>query len=126
VKPFFDGAFKGVLTIFLLEMGLLAGERIVDLRKVGLFLLLFGTIMPVVHGCLAVVLGRWAGLSVGGCTVLAAMAASASYIAAPPAVRLNLPEANPSYYLTLALAITFPFNLLLGIPLYYHVSCWLK
>jgi hypothetical protein len=122
VKLFFDGAFKGILTLFLLEMGLLAGERLGDLKKVGWFLLLFGTAMPVLHGTLAVLLGHWVGLSVGGCTVLAAMAASASYIAAPPAVRMNLPDANPSYYLTLALAITFPFNLLIGIPLYYGIA----
>lgn len=118
VQPFFEGGFKGALTLFILEMGLTAGSRLGDLRKVGPFLVAFGIITPIVHGLLGVMLGHWAGLSVGGCTVLAAMAASASYIAAPPAVRMTLPDANPSYYLTLALAITFPFNLVLGIPLY--------
>ena len=122
VKPFFEGLFKGALTIFLLEMGLVAGARMGDLRRAGLFLLGFGILMPIVHGTLAVLLGSWAGLSVGGCTVLAAMAASASYIAAPPAVRMTLPQANPTYYLTAALVITFPFNLLLGIPLYYQLA----
>jgi len=122
VQPFFEGGFKGALTLFILEMGLTAGARLGDLRKVGPFLVAFGILVPVAHGLLGVVLGHWAGLSVGGCTVLAAMAASASYIAAPPAVRMTLPDANPSYYLTLALAITFPFNLVLGIPLYQRFA----
>jgi hypothetical protein len=69
-----------------------------------------------------VVLGHWSGLSIGGATVLGAMAASASYIAAPPAVRITLPEANPTYYLTAALAITFPFNIVAGIPMYYRMA----
>ena len=122
VKPFFEGLFKGALTIFLLEMGIFAGSRLGDLRQAGPFLIGFGILMPILHGALAVVLGHWAGLSVGGCTVLAAMASSASYIAAPPAVRMTLPEANPTYYLTASLAITFPFNLLAGIPLYYQMA----
>ncbi|MCE9631414.1 MAG: sodium-dependent bicarbonate transport family permease [Planctomycetia bacterium] len=124
VQPFFEGGFKGALTLFILEMGLTAGARLGDLRKVGPFLVAFGILVPIVHGMLGVVLGHWAGLSVGGCTVLAAMAASASYIAAPPAVRMTLPEANPTYYLTLALAITFPFNLVLGIPLYERFATY--
>jgi hypothetical protein len=72
-----------------------------------------------------VALGAWSGLSIGGTTVLATMAASASYIAAPPAVRMTLPQANPTYYLTAALAITFPFNLLFGIPLYLSMAKYL-
>ncbi len=125
VGPFFDTAgwmFRGALCLFILEMGLVAGERVGDLRKVGLFLIAFGIAMPVVFGGLGVLLGHAAGLSVAGCTVLAAMAASASYIAAPPAVRMNLPDANPSFSLTLALAVTFPFNLLAGIPLYHRIA----
>ena len=122
VKPFFEGMFKGALTLFLLEMGLAAGSRLGDLKSVGLFLLGFGTIMPVIHGTLGVLAGHWAGLSIGGATVLGAMSASASYIAAPPAVRMTLPDANPTYYLTAALAITFPFNIVFGIPLYFHLA----
>jgi hypothetical protein len=122
VSPFFEGMFKGALTLFLLEMGISAGARLSDLRRAGLFLVAFGVAMPVLHGALGVLLGHWAGLSVGGCTVLATMAASASYIAAPPAVRMTLPQANPTYYLTAALAITFPFNLLVGVPLYYYLA----
>lgn len=119
VRPFFETGFKGALTLFLLEMGLLAGAKLSDLKQVGGFLLGFGVAMPVIHGLLGVLLARWAGLSVGGATVLGTMAASASYIAAPPAVRLALPDANPTYSLTAALAITFPFNLVAGIPLYH-------
>jgi hypothetical protein len=122
VQGFFEGGFKGALMLFILEMGLVAAARIGDLRKVGPFLLGFGILVPIAHGFLGVALGHWAGLSVGGCTVLAAMAGSASYIAAPPAVRMTLPTANPTYYLTLALAITFPFNLVCGIPLYHYFA----
>jgi uncharacterized protein len=125
VQPFFEGGFRGALTLFLLEMGLLAAERLGDLRRVGVFLLAFGTIMPLVNGAIGVALGHWAGLSVGGAAVLGTMAASASYIAAPPAVRLALPQANPTYYLTLALGVTFPFNLVIGIPLYHQMALWM-
>ncbi|MBC7670776.1 MAG: sodium-dependent bicarbonate transport family permease [Polaromonas sp.] len=122
VSPFFDSGFKGALMLFLLEMGIVAGSRLGDLKKVGPFLLAFGILVPLLHGALGVALGQWAGLSVGGCTVLGTMAASASYIAAPPAVRLTLPEANPTFSLTAALAITFPFNILAGIPIYYRFA----
>ncbi len=125
VAPFFEGGFKGALTLFLLEMGVLAADRFSDLRKVGAFLLAFGIGMPIVHGALGAALGTLAGLSVGGATILATMASSASYIAAPPAARLSLPTANPTYYLTSALAITFPFNLVAGIPIYYQISLFL-
>jgi hypothetical protein len=103
-------------------MGVLAGARLGDLKKVGPFLLGFGMLWPAVHGCLGAVIGHMAGLSVGGATVLGTMAASASYIAAPPAVRVTLPDANPTLYLTSSLAITFPFNVLLGIPLYFKAA----
>jgi len=125
IAPFYDTAspvFKGILCLFLLEMGLLAGERLGDLRKVGPFILAFGIIFPIVMGALGVLVGHVAGLSVGGSTVLGTMTASASYIAAPPAVRTTLPQANPTYSLTLALVITFPFNLLFGIPLYLRFA----
>jgi hypothetical protein len=122
VSPFYDGMFRGALMLFLLEMGILAGSRFGDLRKVGPFLLAFGVLMPLVHGALGAALGTWAGLSIGGAAVLGTMAASASYIAAPPAVRVTLPEANPTYFLTSSLAITFPFNILAGIPIYFRIS----
>jgi hypothetical protein len=122
VQPFFEAPFKGALTLFLLEMGILAGARLGDLRRVGPFLLGFAVLVPVAHGALGAWLGHAAGLSVAGATVLGAMAASASYIAAPPAVRVQLPEANPTYYLTASLAMTFPFNILFGIPIYFRVA----
>jgi hypothetical protein len=122
VKPFFEGGFKGALVLFLLEMGLVAGERIGDLRRAGIRLVAIGILLPILHGTLGVLVGAMAGLSLGGQVVLGSMAASASYIAAPPAVRLTLPEANPTYFLTASLAITFPFNLVIGIPLYYAIA----
>lgn len=126
--PFFDFfyskgmIFRGALCIFLLEMGLVAGERLGDLKKVGIFLVAFGILVPIFHGFLGAYLGHMAGLNLGGCTVFAAIVSSASYIAAPPAVRLTLPEANPTLSITSALAITFPFNIAFGIPLYYQMA----
>jgi len=125
IAPFYDTAspvFKGVLCLFLLEMGLLAGERLGDLKKVGPFLLGFGILFPITCGAIGVYSGHLAGLSVGGSALLGTMASSASYIAAPPAVRVTLPEANPTFSLTLALVITFPFNILFGIPLYLRMA----
>jgi hypothetical protein len=127
VQPFYEGGiFKGALCLFLLEMGVVAGERLGDLRRTGLKLLVFGVGMAVVHGALGVAVGLAAGLSTGGATVLGAMSASASYIAAPPAVRMTLPEANPTLSLTASLAITFPFNVIIGIPLYHQIAQWLS
>ncbi len=114
--------FRGALCIFLLEMGLVAGERLGDLKKVGPFLVAFGVLLPILHGFFGAWLGHLAGLSLGGCTVFAAIVSSASYIAAPPAVRLTLPDANPTLSITAALAITFPFNIAFGIPLYYQMA----
>lgn len=125
VEPFFVTPFQGVLALFLLEMGLVAGRRLGDLRKVGPFLAVFGVVMPLLHGGLGVLLGSYAGLSVGGTTLMGVLAASASYIAAPAAMRLSLPEANPALYLTSSLAITFPFNITVGIPLYYGAARYL-
>jgi len=129
-QPFYDFfqskgmLFRGLLCIFLLEMGLVAGSRLGDLLKVGPFLVAFGVLMPLLHGFAGAYLGHLAGLNLGGCTVLAAIVSSASYIAAPPAVRLTLPEANPTLSITAALAITFPFNIALGIPIYYEMAKW--
>lgn len=122
VAPFFVAPFEGALTIFLLEMGLVTARRLGELRRAGAFLLAFGLLAPLAHGALGVVLGSAVGLSVGGATVFAAMLASASYIAATAAVRLALPEANPGRYLTASLAVTFPFNLVVGIPLFARLA----
>ncbi len=125
VEPFFVTPFQGVLALFLLEMGVVAGRRVGDLRKVGLFLLGFGVLVPLANGALGVVLGQWAGLELGGATLLGVLSASASYIAAPAAIRISLPEANPTLYLTSSLAITFPFNITLGIPIYLEIARYL-
>lgn len=124
VEAFFVTPFQGVLALFLLEMGTVAGRRLSDLRKVGPFLLAFGILAPLVHGFLGVALGHAAGLSPGGATLLGVLSASASYIAAPAAMRLSLPDANPTLYLTSSLAITFPFNITVGIPIYYAAARW--
>ena len=116
--PLFDTPFRGVLVLFLLEVGIVTGRRLTDLRKAGFFLVAFGILFPIFNAAMAVLLGKISGLSLGGATILATLAASASYIAAPSAIRIALPEASPAYYLTAALAITFPFNLSIGIPLY--------
>lgn len=122
VSPLFVDLFKGALTLFLLELGMVAARRLRDFRRVGGFLLGFAILMPLAAGIVGVLLGRLSGLSVGGAVVLAALAASASYIAAPAAVRIALPQANPGYYLTASIGITFPFNLAAGIPIYYGIA----
>lgn len=121
VTPLFYDLFKGALAIFLLEMGIITSRRFGDLKKVGPFLLVFGVTMPIISACLGAILGYMSGLSVGGATVLSTLAASASYIAAPAAMRMALPKANPTLSLTASLGITFPFNITLGIPLYYWI-----
>lgn len=125
IGNFFIDPFQGVLVLFLLELGLVAGRHFKDVLTVGPFLIIFAIVAPILNGLLGVWVGGLAGLSVGGATVLGVMAASASYIAAPAAVRISLPEANPGYYLTAALALTFPFNLALGIPLYLMMAEWI-
>ncbi|MBM4206407.1 MAG: sodium-dependent bicarbonate transport family permease [Gammaproteobacteria bacterium] len=124
VEPFFVTLFQGVLALFLLDMGTVAGRRMEDLRRVGPFLVAFGIVMPVIHGFLGALVGSWSGLGVGGTTLLAVLAASASYIAAPAAIRTSLPDANPTLYLTSSLAITFPFNIALGIPICYEFALY--
>ncbi len=122
VEPFFVTPFQGVLAIFLMEMGIVAGHRMGDLKKVGFFLLGFGILVPLVNGALGVLLGKFAGLGLGGATLFGVLAASASYIAAPAAIRISLPEANPTLSLTSSLAITFPFNITFGIPIYLAIA----
>jgi uncharacterized protein len=119
---FFYLPFQGILTLFLLEMGLLAGRRIGEFKKVGISLGIFALVMPVISGIIGSFLGTLIGLGIGSATLFAVLNASASYIAAPAAVRMALPKANPSFYITMSLAITFPFNIIFGIPLYYFFS----
>jgi uncharacterized protein len=121
---FFD-LFHGVLALFLLEMGLVAASQISTLRRHGAFLVGFGVLFPLFGALCGGVLGWQLGLSVGGTMLLATLAASASYIAVPAAMRLALPEANPTLSLTASLAVTFPFNILVGLPLYHRLAEWL-
>jgi len=121
--PFINDIFMGILCLFLFEMGMEAARKIKEFRKVGVVLVLFGIIMPLVGGFIGAAVGHWAlGFSTGGILLVAVLGASASYIAVPPAMRLAVPEANPSFYLTLSLGITFPFNVVVGIPLYHQVA----
>jgi len=124
VSPMFLELFQGVLMLFLLELGMLAAKHLADLKKIGFKLALVAVVLPLLHGVLGVGLGVLAGLSTGGVAVMGAMLASASYIAAPAAVRLALPQANAGLCITAALGITFPFNLALGIPLYAKLAAW--
>ncbi|MGA1332041.1 MAG: sodium-dependent bicarbonate transport family permease [Ilumatobacteraceae bacterium] len=122
VEPLFVGLFPGALVLFLLDLGVLAGERFERIRAAGWRLVVFGIGVPVLFGLLGALAGTWVGLSVGGTTLLATMVASASYIAAPAAVRVGLPEADQGLALGAALGVTFPFNLVLGIPLYAELA----
>ena len=120
-KLFFD-LFKGVLALFMLEMGIVAASRIRELRRTGAFLVVFGTFVPVLFALIGAVFARAMGLSPGGTTLLATLAASASYIAAPAAMRIAVPQANPSLSLAASLGVTFPFNVIFGIALYHWLA----
>ncbi len=123
IAPFIVSPFKGVLCLFLLDMGLVAGRGLRQSKGVlGLGAVAFGVIMPLAGSVIGLGLGMAIGLSTGGVVLLMVLAASASYIAVPAAMRVALPEANPSIYLTLSLGVTFPFNLTLGIPLYVALA----
>jgi len=126
IEFFFSALFPGVLTLFLLELGIVAGRRLKDLKKAGIGLIVFGIAFPLLSGTLGVITGQLTGLGIGGAATLGVLSASASYIAAPAAVRLALPEASPGIYLTASLGITFPFNLTLGIPIMLEISKFLE
>ncbi len=118
VAPLFFDLFKGILAVFLLEMGLIAADHFGGFRRHGLFMVGFAVLVPPVFSLVGIGFAAAMGLSQGGAILLATLAASASYIAAPAALRTAVPEANPALSLTAALALTFPFNILFGIPLY--------
>lgn len=122
VAPFLIIPFKGVLCLFLLDMGLLAGRRLEGLRQVGARLAAFGVAMPLIGASIGLATGLLLGLSVGGCLLLMVLAGSSSYIVVPAAMRVALPKANPALYVTVSLAVTFPFNLLVGIPVYLWLA----
>jgi len=118
---FFD-PFKGVLALFLLEMGLIAASQVSALKRYGFFLLGFGIIFPIISSVVGIAAALFLELSIGGAVMLATLAASASYIAVPAAMRIALPESNPTLSLTASLGITFPFNIILGVPLYHQIA----
>ncbi|MFM8305427.1 MAG: sodium-dependent bicarbonate transport family permease [Actinomycetota bacterium] len=122
MAPFTADIFKGLLAFFLLEMGLLVARQLREVRDVGPFLIGFGMVVPFVNATAALAIGTMLGLSVGDLTLLAVLAASGSYIVVPAVVRYAIPEARPSRYFTLALAVTFPINVAIGIPLYYAAA----
>lgn len=126
ISPFYEDLFRGILMLFLLEMGITAARRIRAFRQVGTFMIGFGVLMPVIHGLVGVTLANWVGLSVGGAFVFGAICASASFIDAPAACRASLPLADPGIYLTSSLGVTLPFNLIIGIPLYHEYAVWLS
>jgi uncharacterized protein len=119
LKPFVKDMFYGALSFFLLDMGLVAAKRIRDLKRTGSFLILFALLMPPLNASLAIGIAALIHMTKGDALLFAVLCASASYIAVPAAMRLTVPEANPGLYISTALAVTFPFNITVGIPLYF-------
>ncbi|MFN3598993.1 MAG: sodium-dependent bicarbonate transport family permease [Aquificaceae bacterium] len=126
LEPLFGSLFKGMLAFFLLDMGLVAGRRIGEIKKVGIFLVAFGILLPIFNALVAISIAKIFVFQKGDAFMFSILCASASYIAVPAAMRFSVPEANPSLYVTMSLAITFPFNIAVGIPLYYFIvnSLW--
>ena len=121
IKPFTTDIFKGFLAVFLLDMGITSGRKLSDLIKKGWFALIFAIAIPIINGCAVAIISGLFIESEGNRLLFAILAASASYIAVPAAMKLAAPKANPSLYIPMALAITFPFNITLGMPLYLHL-----
>jgi hypothetical protein len=120
-KPFTTDIFKGFLAIFLLEMGITTAKRFSSFRKQGLFVFLFALIIPAINGCVVAFLSQYFISEIGNRFIFAVLAASASYIAVPAAMRLVAPKADPGLYIPMALGVTFPYNLTIGLPLYYLI-----
>ncbi|NCV93197.1 MAG: hypothetical protein EBW30_10645, partial [Synechococcaceae bacterium WB7_3xG_012] len=116
--PFTDKLFYGALSFFLLDMGIVAAQRLRDLREAGTFLIGFSLAMPLFNALIGALIARGIGLETGNALLFVVLCASASYIAVPAAMRMTVPEANPSFYISTALGLTFPFNIVVGIPLY--------
>jgi hypothetical protein len=121
VKPFAGDIFKGVLCLFLLDMGLVAAKRLKDLKKIGIFSVLFALFIPILNAVVGIGLAKLLGMSQGDALMFTVLCASASYIAVPAAMRVAIPQSNPGVYVPMSLAITFPFNVIIGIPLYFYL-----
>lgn len=122
IAPVFDTAFRGLLCLFLLDMGLVAARRLRESRSLTWRLAILGIVFPVINGTIGVLVGSMIGLDTGSTAALGILAASASYIAVPAAMRLALPQADPGLYLSMSLAVTFPFNITIGIPFFTFLA----
>jgi len=122
IRIVFDEMFTGAIVIFMIEMGIVAGQRLDDIKKVGIFLIAFAVIMPTFNGIIGVLVATVMGLSLGGAVMFGLLLASASFIAAPAVLRHAIPQANPSLYITSALGITFPYNIIVLLPIMFTVS----
>ena len=120
----FDELFTGAIVIFMIEMGIIAGQRLEDIKKVGIFLTAFSIIIPTINGIIGVLVSTALGLSLGGAVMFGLLLASASFIAAPAVLRHAIPQANPSLYITSALGITFPYNIIVLLPIMFTISTW--
>ena len=125
IRGLFFDLFRGVLCLFLLELGLVAGKHILVIHRTPAFLIGFAVFAPLAFSVIGAAIGAGIGLSPGGIALLATLAASASYIAAPAAMRIAIPQADAGLSLSMVLGITFPFNILAGIPLYFQIASWL-
>jgi hypothetical protein len=121
IKPFTTDLFKGFLALFLLDMGIQSGRKLNDFFKQGWFLLIFALIIPLVNGCFIALISGTITADIGNRFMLAVLAASASYIAVPAAIKIAVPKANPGLFLPMALAVTFPFNITFGMPIYFYL-----
>jgi hypothetical protein len=122
IKPYLIDPFYGILGLFLLELGLVAARRLKEIDGFPKALALFGVYMPLVAATISLTTSYLLGFDLGTTILLTTLAASASYIAVPAAMKIALPDANPAYYVTLSLCITFPFNLIIGVPLYTELA----
>ena len=120
IKPFTTDLFKGFLVIFLLDMGIISGKKLSSFIKSGWFTILFALVIPLFNGCLVAILSQFVTDVAGNRFIFAVIAASASYIAVPAAMKIAVPKANPGLYLPMALAVTFPFNITIGFPIYFY------
>jgi hypothetical protein len=121
IEPFTSDIFKGFLAVFLLEMGMVAARRFKAFRHYGWFATAFALLIPLVNGCMVALLSGWLGMEPGNGLLLAILAASASYIAVPAAMRHAAPDADPGLYIPMALGVTFPLNITIGLPLYWAI-----
>lgn len=124
IKPFTTDIFKGFLAIFLLEMGMVTAKRFKAFWNHGFFVIAFAILIPAINGSIVAFLSQWVTSSEANRFIFAVLAASASYIAVPAAMRLAAPKADPGLYIPMALGVTFPFNITIGMPLYYAIICW--